>query len=400
MSMRSEALVISDAAITRHAADAAIGELRDHKYPLVLRFHKSRLKATWYLVQYQNRQKLRHRLGYWPTLKTKDAQAIVPDVLKKLGAGTEVQSSQFAMVGQLLQWYMGRVKREAVKSYSRRKGVVSAIKRHLQPLMGSETIAALDKAVIDDKLMLPLQAEGLQPSTIRFYYAVLKRAFTSASELGLVALNPMAGMKFGDHIQKRIEPKPGKLLVSDAHKVQLIIEALIQPVKGLLMFMLLFATRIGETRQMRWEYVDFEAGQITIPGKLTKTGVPHILPIPDEANALLQELRQTYTGAWLFGHNDCPSDSDADKLIRAAGNGKFSAHDLRKFARSCWATIGIDYWVSERLLNHKQKGLDAVYIKADALEVKHAALTQYHQWLKQRFACGHYAGIENKPDAA
>jgi integrase len=107
-----------------------------------------------------------------------------------------------------------------------------------------------------------------------------------------------------------------------------------------------------------------------------------------------------YTGPWLFGQTDCPSDSDADKLIRIASKGKFSAHDLRKFARSCWATIGIDYWVSERLLNHKQKGLDAVYIKADALDVKHAALTQYHQWLKGRVTCGHYAGIENNKSAA
>ncbi|MBU2113698.1 MAG: tyrosine-type recombinase/integrase [Gammaproteobacteria bacterium] len=398
--MQSVALVISDAAINRHAADVAVGELRDHKSPLVLRFHKSREKGTWYLVQYQNRQKLRHRLGFWPVLKTKDVQSMVPDMLKKLGTGAEVQSSQFLTVGQLLQWYLARVQREAVKSTSRRKGVVSAIKRHLLPLMGSVAVAALDKAVIDDKLMLPLQAEGLQPSTIRLYYAVLKRAFASASELGLVALNPMAGMKFRDHIQKQIIPKPGKLLVSDAARVQQLILTLTQPVKGLLLFMLLFATRIGETRQMRWEYVDFDASQITIPGKLTKTGVPHILPITDDALIMLQELRQVHTGPWLFGQTDCPSDSDADKLIRIASKGKFSAHDLRKFARSCWATIGIDYWVSERLLNHKQKGLDAVYIKADALDVKHAALTQYHQWLKGRVTCGHYAGIENNKSAA
>ncbi|PKM17429.1 MAG: hypothetical protein CVV11_19920 [Gammaproteobacteria bacterium HGW-Gammaproteobacteria-15] len=398
--MKSVALVISDAAITRHSADVEVGELRDHKSPIVLRFHKARDKGTWYLVQYKRRDKKRHRLGYWPVLKTKDVQSIVPDMLKKLGTGAEVQSSQFVTVGQMLQWYLGRIQREAVKSASRRKGVVSAIKRHLLPLLGSVAIAALDKAVIDDKLMLPLQAEGLQPSTIRLYYSVLKRAFASASELGLVALNPMAGMKFRDHIQKQIIPKPGKLLVSDAGRAQHLISPLLQPVKGLLLFMLMFATRIGETRQLRWEYVDFDARQITIPGKLTKTGAPHILPITDDAKPILQELMQLYTGAWVFGQTDCPSESEADKLIRNASKGKFSAHDLRKFARSSWATIGIDYWVSERLLNHKQKGLDAVYIKADALDVKHAALTQYHHWLKERFACRHHAGIENNQGAA
>jgi hypothetical protein len=107
--MKSVALVISDAAITRHAADVVVGELRDHKSPLVLRFHKARDKGTWYLVQYQHRRKQRHRLGYWPALKTKDALAMVPDLLKKLGTGAEVQNSQFVTVGQLLQWYLVRV---------------------------------------------------------------------------------------------------------------------------------------------------------------------------------------------------------------------------------------------------------------------------------------------------
>src|SRR5690606_28920984 len=122
--MQSVALVISDAAITRNAADAAVGELRDHKLPLVLRFHKARDKATWYLVRYERGNKKMHRVGYWPALKTKDAQAMVPDMLKNLVTGAEVQNSQFVTVGQLLQWYKKRVEQEALKSKSRRNGVI------------------------------------------------------------------------------------------------------------------------------------------------------------------------------------------------------------------------------------------------------------------------------------
>lgn len=394
--MRSLAVAITDTAIKNHAADFAVGELRDIKTPLLFRFQSCRQKGTWYLVRYEKGKKKRLRLGYWPVLKTKDAQNVVAELLIKLALGDKVQSSQFATVGQLLQWYCGRIDREAVKSKSRKDGVKSAIEKHLMPRLGPVMIQDLSKLVIDEKLMLPLQNADLKPSTIRQYFAILKRAFKSANELGLVSINPMAAMRFGDHIQRRIEPKAGKLLVSDAGRTMVLIMGLPQPVKTLLLFMLMFATRIGETRKLKWIYFDFEAGQITIPAAITKTASNHILPITDKAKTMLQALSPSLEGDYLFSNSKAElSHNEAQKRVRAASSGKFSAHDLRKLARSAWATIGIDYWVSERLLNHKQKGLDAVYIKADALDVKLAALNQYHDWLFAAFDDVHNAGIEN-----
>lgn len=393
--MKSVALAITDAAVVRSAADLTISELRDQRHPLALRFHKSRAKGTWYLVRYEAGKKLRYRLGYWPALKTKDAQSIVPEILKKLATGTDVQNSGFATVGQLLKWYLGRIERESVKSDSRRKGVKCAIEKHLLPRLASIKITELTKLAIDERLMLPLQNATLKPSTIRQYFAVLKRAFKSAGELGLVSINPMASMRFGDHIQRRIEPKQGRLLVSDAGRTMGLIMGLSEPIKTMLLFMLMYATRVGETRKLKWCYFDFEANRISIPAAITKTDSNHVMPITEQAKAVLLEFREHSQGEYLFEFNRKEfTHNDAQKLIRAVSAGKFSAHDLRKLARSAWATIGIDYWVGERMLNHKQKGLDAVYIKADALDVKHAALTQYHEWLNASFNTWHNAGID------
>ncbi|WNO60870.1 tyrosine-type recombinase/integrase [Rheinheimera sp. MMS21-TC3] len=393
--MKSVALSITDAAVVRSAADLTISELRDQRHPLALRLHKSRTKGTWYLVRYEEGKKVRQRLGYWPALKTKDAQSIVPEILKKLATGTDVQNSGFATVGQLLKWYLGRIERESVKSDSRRKGVKCAIEKHLLPRLASIKITELTKLAIDERLMLPLQNAALKPSTIRQYFAVLKRAFKSAGELGLVSINPMASMRFGDHIQRRIEPKQGRLLVSDAGRTMGLIMGLSEPIKTMLLFMLMYATRVGETRKLKWCYFDFEANRISIPAAITKTDSNHVMPITEQAKAVLLEFREHSQGEYLFEFNRKEfTHNDAQKLIRAVSAGKFSAHDLRKLARSAWATIGIDYWVGERMLNHKQKGLDAVYIKADALDVKHAALTQYHEWLNTSFNTWHNAGID------
>ncbi|WP_417705361.1 tyrosine-type recombinase/integrase [Rheinheimera aquimaris] len=394
--MKSVALVISDAAITRHAADVAVGELRDHRSELVLRFHKSRDKGTWYYVRYQQRQKQRHRLGHWPLLKTKDVQAMVPDLLKKLGTGAEVQSSQFVTVGQLLQWYKKRVEQETLKSQSRRNGVINVIDKHLQRRLGAVCIAMVTKAVIDEKLMLPLQSDGLMPGTIRNYFGVLKRAFATAYELDLISIDPLAGMKFVDYIQRRIMARESKLLTSDRKQVLDAVLGYEPAALVLQLLMLMFALRIGEARQLARSMVRFDRGLLAIPASITKTGHDNNLPLTTWATAVLSAVIGSTECDNLITVKRQPLTKDqAQKLFRTTAAGKYRSHDLRKLARSTWAEMGMDYWVSERLLNHRQKGQDQAYIKADAYEVKLAALQQYHDLLFAGFDVGTMQALIN-----
>lgn len=375
-------VAITETAIKAYAQDPNVLELTDNRSRVQLRFHKCRTKATWVVLTRENGRKYRHRIGYWPVLKFKDALSMVPDVLKRVGQGDDYQVSNFKTVDELLNWYLERIELETLKSKSRRKGVVSAVKLHLLPRFDGILISNIKKPVIDQFLILPLQNQGLKPSTIRQYFAILKRVFASAKELDLITLNPMAGMKFSDHVQKRILPKFGKIQVQDIGRLGAMVMELPEHIKQLLLFMLIFATRIGETRQMRWSYIDFDARQIVIPESITKTGVVHVLPLTEQASEQLQAFKQLSNGPYLFGGKKALSASEADKQIRSISGRKFSAHDLRKAARSAWAELGIDYWVGERLLNHKPKGLDLIYIGgADSYKVKQEALQRYHAWL-------------------
>lgn len=385
--MSVQPIAITDTAIKNAALDVTISELRDVRSRLHVRFHNSRVKATWFLERYDGKVRHRHKIGYWPELKTKEAMAIVPALLNRLGHGEQMQSSSFKTVGDMLHWYLKRLDSEKVKSKGRRAGAASAIKKHLLPRLGKLFIADVKKITIDEMLMLPLQNASLKTSTIKKYFAILKRVFASAAELELITVNPMAAMKFKDHVQKRIDPKAGSIMASDLVRVIKAFNELPPSTKMMLMFMVLFATRIGETRQMRWSYIDFGSGQITIPGKITKTGVTHILPITQYAAELLQEYRTHSNGIYLFGDGSCISASEAGNQVRMASTQKWSSHDIRKAARSVWAVLGIDFWVSERLLNHVQKGLDLVYISVantDLLDLKRKALERYHDWLKEQ----------------
>ena len=398
--MQSLSVVISDAAITRHAADADVGELRDQRHPLAFRFHKSRQKGTWYLVRYEKGKKIRHRLGYWPTLKTRDTVSMVPDSLQRLNRGEVVAADRFDTVGELLAWYRDRCQAEKFKARSRKRAIKSHMDCHLIPKLGSIRLCELNKKLIDEKLFLPLQAESLKASTIKHMFYTLKPAFKRAADLGYITRNPMIGIVFGEHVTKRIKPKEAKLHVSDRDQV---IEQLFNqpnPLRMFLLFMIMFGTRIGETRNLQWSHIQLKERRIVIPAELTKTEDSHVLPITDAVFELLTEYQQHFGGrsGYLFEHRGhLLTESQAQKWVRQLGKGNWSAHDLRKFARSSWAELGVDYWVGERLLNHKPKGLDAVYIKAGAIDVKLAALDMYHNWL---FSCRHSAGSDAQNKAA
>jgi len=50
------AVTLSDAAIKRHIQDPSITQLRDPRYPVRVRFHACRERASWYVVRYAGGQ--------------------------------------------------------------------------------------------------------------------------------------------------------------------------------------------------------------------------------------------------------------------------------------------------------------------------------------------------------
>jgi integrase len=165
---------------------------------------------------------------------------------------------------------------------------------------------------------------------------------------------------------------------------------------------LMFATRIGETRQLRWSMIDWQSRMIVIPAELTKTNVTHVLPLTPLAIDVLRAFEACKSDSDLMfpAGDEALNSQAAQDAIRQVSKGKWSAHDLRKLARSAWAELGVDYWVAERLLNHKPRGLDAVYIKTDGLAKRMEALQVYHEWLKnQGFSAGIMQALRNKSAA-
>lgn len=162
------------------------------------------------------------------------------------------------------------------------------------------------------------------------------------------------------------------------------------PFGPLQQLLLLTAQRRGEVAAMQWSEIDATKQLWTIPAEKTKSDRAHIVPLSDQAVAVLDALPRFTAGDFIFtttsGRKPVAGFSKAKALadrftdeLLATGEIEpvkpWRVHDLRRTARSGMAELGVPEIVAERILNHMPRGLIGVYDvyqyqpeKADALQ--------------------------------
>lgn len=390
---RTLAVSLSDATIKRHISDPSISQLRDPRYPLRVRFHASRERASWYVVRYAKGRDHWHRVGAYPELTTRALLALLPDIQAKLAIdpAAPVGVDAWTCAADLLCWYRDRTATNARLSSARKSSTKTAINKHLLPLFGNEPLSSITPASIDRVLVWPLQ-EHYSVSYIRLIFGVAKRAFKQAHKLNLLDSNPLAGVNVGDFIDVKTSPKAGALRAAEVPSLISALRSCEPSGCFLLLLMLLFGTRIGETRLAKWSQFDIDARTWTIPPENTKPKRQHRLPLTDMAVTLLIRYRKYqeangYRGVYLFpgkAKGKPISKTFVHDLVASASGGEWHSHDLRKLARTTWADLGVEYLVGELLLNHALSKLDRTYIHTYVERQSLDALERWHQWLIKR----------------
>ncbi|OEF50993.1 hypothetical protein A1OW_10350 [Enterovibrio norvegicus] len=393
--MTTPHIKLTDAAIKRQLSDEAVTELKGVGTPFILRPHKQKngreRTASWFFVVNEGNKTQRHKIGTWPALSAKVVTDMTAALSAKHAMGDPVTVTEWHTVGQLLEWYRDRAVSDRSLSTPRKRDIKSSINRHLIPALGACRLDALTLETIDSAVVWPLQTHYTL-GTVRQHFALLKRAFKQAKTLKKLVSDPLAGVVFSDFINAPIQPKPSNLKPADLAMVGDQVRTAKPFHKTLIMLMLAHATRIGETRQLRWEHIDIEAERLIIPAALTKTRTELVIPLTPWAFAWLEQhkLYQSmwgYRGPFLFPNptKRGPIDTKtANEWVSAVSTGKWTAHDLRKVARTCWADMGIDYMVGECLLNHALSKLDQAYIHTHVENQKRTALTQWHTLLAKK----------------
>lgn len=382
---------ISDAVIRRYAGQA-VKQLTDARYPLRFRYGADRKTGSWFVVKTGSGKTVWRKVGNYPDLNTRALLQRFPDIMAAIAANHDaavVIFGRFEKTQDLLQWYCTRVDAARYIGKKRRGGIASVINRQLLGRVGKLPINGICHDAIDSDLIQPMQAV-YSLAYIRQVFDVLQRAFRQAHKLKLIASNPMVGLKFGDFVSAPVRVRDGRVRKNQIPQVVTALDTAAGSGKMLVLMLLLHGTRISETAAARWDDIDWAEREWLIPADNTKTKAAHRLPLSDITIAALKRHRAEqeaagYTGVYLFPNNRGRniSGSGAGYLVTRISGGHWSSHDLRKLARTCWADLGIDYMVSERLLNHAMTKLDQAYIHTYVEVQKRAAIEKYHAYLRK-----------------
>ncbi|MGI2021703.1 tyrosine-type recombinase/integrase [Shewanella glacialipiscicola] len=376
---------LNDAALRRWLRSGVTRDFRDPQFPeLRLRATADRSKASVFLVINEADKTVWKKQGVWPSLCIKTFLAELPVVLAKRSAGAEVLRGEFASVTDLLSWFLLHVEANCTLSMSWRANCKSIVSKHLCGMFTGLSLADLSFVAVDARLVKPMLAEGYSANYIKMAVKVLKRAVSAAAALRVIEGNALAGYRV--EMSLKMPPAVGtQLRESDLGPLFEALRAAVRPVAMLFMLMLMFGTRIGETRLARWDH--FAGDFWFIPASNAKNRQEHRLPLTPTAKALVQHYLQwqlKYVGkrSVLFpGDVGVISIRTAQYWSESIRFKAFTSHALRKLCRTIIADMGVDTMVGERILNHALPVLLRTYVHSTLDKGMLSALDEYHAHL-------------------
>jgi integrase len=152
-------------------------------------------------------------------------------------------------------------------------------------------------------------------------------------------------------------------------------------------FAILTATRSLETRGAKWSEIDLNARTWTIPVGRMKKGKSHIVPLSDQAIALLERVRSE--GEYVFPAYEVGSrtvradrptpNAGVHKLVkRLAGEADVTTHGFRSTFRDWCGDHGIDRDLAEHSLAHKLgDSTERAYFRSDLLARRRPVMQQW-----------------------
>lgn len=148
--------------------------------------------------------------------------------------------------------------------------------------------------------------------------------------------------------------------------------------------------RPGEIRAMEWSEVDLVAGRWEIPAKKMKMRLPHIVPLPKQVVALLNEI-YAYTGhgKYVFpsarGSSRCLSENGVRTALRDMGycNDTVTPHGFRATARTLLDEV-LGYrveWIEHQLAHSVRDANGRAYNRTSFLEQRAEMMQAWADYL-------------------
>ncbi len=149
---------------------------------------------------------------------------------------------------------------------------------------------------------------------------------------------------------------------------------------------LLTATRVNEAARLPWSEVDLETKTWRLPENRNKSAVVRMIPLSDQAVALLRRM-EGLSEEFVFGGH-AVRVSEAVARIRHAMNGEhWEARDLRRTAATLCARLGADPFTVALALGHahpdpRMPAVTKTYLRHDYQERVREVLGKLGEWIE------------------
>jgi len=180
---------------------------------------------------------------------------------------------------------------------------------------------------------------------------------------------------------------------------------------------LLTAQRLGEVSGMTWDELDFEKNLWNLPGRRTKNGRPHVVPLSPFAVSILKEIKRIETVSAPEARASAmivpsrfhanltairspfvfPARNNPLKPVSNCSKGKsriadrtdivdWRLHDLRRTATTMMGQLGVTREIQKLILNHVRGSVTDIYDRYEYIKERREALERWASCLESIIA--------------
>ncbi len=352
---------------------------------------------TW-VVQYAIAGKTRRMmLGSVAMLDPGKARETAKDLLAQVRLGRDPAGEKATARAKAAETFGALLPRFLERQRARLKPrSLQEVERHLvahaRPLHG-RPIEAIDRRAIATRLAEIAKASG--PAASNRVRTSLSAFFSWAAREGYVDANPAA------YTNKAIENGSRERVLADDELAAIWRAAGDGQYGAIVKLLMLTGARRDEIASLCWSEVDLDAATITLPPARTKNRREHVIPLPEQALAILAEQprRLQSDGAardLIFGHGQrgyqdwSGSKADLDARIATVRKGRaldWTLHDFRRsLSTALHERFGVPPHVVEAILGHvggHRGGVAGIYNKALYLDERRRALQRWADHIEQ-----------------
>lgn len=258
---------------------------------------------------------------------------------------------------------------------------------HVFPDLGATPISAISAPQVIN-LLRPLETKG-SLETVKRLSQRLNEIMTYGVNSGLIHANPLSGIR---SVFKKPKKKNMAALAPDELKELMVAIAnasIKRTTRCLIEWQLNTMTRPAEAATTRWEDIDFEKKIWTIPAERMKKRRIHIVPLTDQALALLEAIKP-YSGhrEYVFPadrdpRTHCNSQTANMALKRMGFEGRLVSHGMRSMASTILNEHGWDPELIEVALAHVDKDeVRSAYNRAEYIERRRPMMTWWSEHIQ------------------